>query len=104
MVGALGPVAPHPGDRASRGSRRHRARVDRRRDALPVDGGIRRLARNRLAATVEAGAGMSPVDTCLLFIDEAIDGMVEIVNDLGDHLANVRPDLADANSAFVLLT
>ena len=47
---------------------------------------------------------MNTVDTCLLFVDEAIDGMVEIVNDLGDHLANVRPDIADANSAFVLLT
>src|SRR6516164_5784084 len=47
---------------------------------------------------------MNTVDTCLLFIDEAVDGMVEIVSDLGDHLANVRPDVADANSAFVLLT
>ena len=47
---------------------------------------------------------MTAVDTCLLFVDEAIDGMVEIVNDLGDHFANVRPDLAGANSAYVLLT
>jgi hypothetical protein len=47
---------------------------------------------------------MNTVDTSLLFVDEAIDGMVAIVTDLGDHLANVRPDLAGANSAFVLLT
>ena len=53
---------------------------------------------------MEAGDVMNTVDTCLLFVDEAIDGMVEIVSDLGDHLANVRPDIADANSAFVLLT
>jgi Protein of unknown function (DUF664) len=42
-------------------------------------------------------------DMYLVFVDDAIDGMVSIVTDLGDHDANVRPDLADANSAYGVL-
>jgi hypothetical protein len=37
-------------------------------------------------------------------VDEALDGMVEIVTELGDDVANRRPDLPGANSPFALLT
>ncbi|MCU1483534.1 MAG: hypothetical protein JWN67_280 [Actinomycetia bacterium] len=40
----------------------------------------------------------------LWFVDEALDGMVSIVTELGDVDANVRPDLPGANSAYVILT
>ena len=40
----------------------------------------------------------------LWFVDEALDGMVSIVTELGDDLVNVRPDLPGANSAFAILT
>src|SRR5262245_15830553 len=40
----------------------------------------------------------------LFYVDLALDGMVEIVTDLGDDLANERPDLPGANSPFALLT
>jgi Protein of unknown function (DUF664) len=43
-------------------------------------------------------------DDYMSFVDEALDGMVEIVTDLGDDLANRRLDLPGANSAFALLT
>ena len=38
------------------------------------------------------------------YVDEALDGMVEIVTGLGDELANRRPDLPGANSPFAILT
>ena len=44
------------------------------------------------------------VDDYLWFVDEALDDMVSIVTELGDDLANVRPDLPGANSAYVILT
>jgi hypothetical protein len=44
------------------------------------------------------------VDDYLWFVDEALDGMISIVTELGDDLANVRPDLPGANSAYVILT
>ncbi|HEX6421269.1 MAG TPA: DUF664 domain-containing protein [Acidimicrobiales bacterium] len=44
-----------------------------------------------------------PVDDLLWFVDEALDGMVEIVTELGDDLANRRPDVPGANSPYVLL-
>ncbi len=34
----------------------------------------------------------------LYFVDQALDGMVEIITGLGDDLANRRPDLPGANS------
>lgn len=40
----------------------------------------------------------------LWFVDEALDGMVALVRDLGDDLANRRPDLPGANSPYALLT
>ena len=43
-------------------------------------------------------------DDYLAFVDEALDGMVEIVTGLGDDLANRRPDLSGANSPYAVLT
>lgn len=40
----------------------------------------------------------------LWFADRALRQMVDIVETLGDELANRRPPLAGANSAFVILT
>jgi hypothetical protein len=40
----------------------------------------------------------------LFFVDHALDGLVDIVTDLGDDLANRRPELPGANSPFVILT
>jgi hypothetical protein len=62
--------------------------------------------RRRRAATgdfCEAFAMIS-IDDYLYFVDEALDGMVRLVSDLGDDLANRRPDVAGSNSPFVLLT
>ena len=42
--------------------------------------------------------------TYLRFCDEALVAMRDIVTDLGDDLANRRPDLPGANSAFAILT
>lgn len=47
---------------------------------------------------------MISVEDYLFFVDEALDGMVEIVTALGDELANRRPDVAGTNSPYVLLT
>jgi tRNA (adenine37-N6)-methyltransferase len=44
------------------------------------------------------------VEDLLFYVDEALDGMVEIVTGLGDGLANTRPDLPGANSPYVILT
>ena len=42
-------------------------------------------------------------DDYLWFVDEALDGMVDIVTALGDDLANQRPDVSGTNSPYVLL-
>ncbi len=39
----------------------------------------------------------------LLFIDRALDGMVAILEELGDELANREPDLPGANSPYAIL-
>ena len=39
----------------------------------------------------------------LLFMDRALDGMVAIVEELGDELANKEPDLPGANSPYAIL-
>jgi hypothetical protein len=44
------------------------------------------------------------VEDFLWFVDEALDGMVAIVEELGDERAAVPPDLPGANSAYALLT
>lgn len=47
---------------------------------------------------------MISVEDYLFFVDEALDGMVKIVADLGDELANRRPDAPGSNSPYVVLT
>lgn len=47
---------------------------------------------------------MISVEDLLWFIDEALDGMVSIVTELGDELANASPDLPGASSPFAVLT
>lgn len=46
--------------------------------------------------------GISP-DAVASYTDRAIDGMTEIVGDLGDELANKRPGLPGANSPYAIL-
>jgi hypothetical protein len=43
-------------------------------------------------------------DEYLYFVDRAVDGMAAILADLGDDLANVRPDLPGANSPYAIVT
>jgi hypothetical protein len=38
------------------------------------------------------------------FTDKALDAMLDILRDLGDELANTRPQLDGANSPFVIVT
>ncbi len=40
----------------------------------------------------------------LIFIDRALDKMLQIVEELGDDLANSEPDLPNANSPYGILT
>jgi len=37
-------------------------------------------------------------------VDRALDGMVRILRELGDDLANARPDLPGANSPYAIVT
>jgi hypothetical protein len=54
--------------------------------------------------TEDSGAlAVAPADY-LWFVDRALNAMVQIVVDLGDDLANRRPNLPDANSAYAILT
>jgi hypothetical protein len=43
------------------------------------------------------------LDDYIFFVDDALDGMIEIVTQLGDELANRRPDVPGANSPYALL-
>jgi hypothetical protein len=47
---------------------------------------------------------MISIDDFLYYVDDALDDMVRIINELGDDLANRRPDLPGANSPFAILT
>lgn len=47
---------------------------------------------------------MISVDDFLTFLDDAIDGMADIVTELGDELANRTLDLPGANSPYAVLT
>ena len=40
----------------------------------------------------------------LWFVDQALDGMVAIVRELGDERASTRPELPDANAPYAILT
>jgi Protein of unknown function (DUF664) len=46
---------------------------------------------------------MISVDDYLWYVDIQLDGMVGIVSDLGDDLANRRPDIPESNSPYVVL-
>jgi len=39
----------------------------------------------------------------LMFVDRALDGMIGIVEEMGDDLANSRPNLKEANSPYAIL-
>ncbi len=43
-------------------------------------------------------------DDFLLFAERAMDQMLQIIEELGDDLANLKPDLPDANSPYAILT
>ncbi len=43
-------------------------------------------------------------DDFLMFIDRALDGMLRIVEELGEERSNMRPDLPGANSPYAILT
>lgn len=43
-------------------------------------------------------------DDYMYFVNSALDAMVEIVTDLGDELANRKPEIEGANSPYVILT
>lgn len=47
---------------------------------------------------------MISVDDYLVFVDEALDAMVAIIEELGDDVANRRFDVPGTNSPYVLLT
>lgn len=47
---------------------------------------------------------MISVQDYLYFVDQALDGMVAIVEELGDELANRRPDVDRTNTPYVILT
>lgn len=47
---------------------------------------------------------MIAVDDYLAFVDDALNGMIDIVTELGDELSNQRPDLPGANSPYAVLT
>ncbi|MFZ0121038.1 MAG: DUF664 domain-containing protein [Pseudonocardiaceae bacterium] len=47
---------------------------------------------------------MISIDDFLYYLDDALDGMVRIVSELGDDLANRRPDVPGANTPFAILT
>ena len=47
---------------------------------------------------------MISTDDYLFYVDEALNGMVAIVTQLGDERANQRPDVPGANSPFAILT
>lgn len=48
--------------------------------------------------------GAVPLDDVLTHVDRALRGMAATLTDLGDDLANRRPDLPGANSAYVIVT
>jgi hypothetical protein len=48
--------------------------------------------------------GMISVGDYLSFVDDALNGMVTIVAELGDDLANRRLDVPDSNAPFAVLT
>ena len=54
--------------------------------------------------SVLRGTRMISIDDFRYYADDALRGMVGIVSELGDDLANRRPDVPGANSPFAILT
>jgi hypothetical protein len=44
------------------------------------------------------------VDDCLYYLEDALDGIAQILGVLGDDLANTRPELPGANSPYAIAT
>ncbi|MGI8754180.1 MAG: DinB family protein [Acidimicrobiales bacterium] len=47
---------------------------------------------------------MTFLEDYLVFVDEALNGMIAMVEDLGDDLANRRPDVEGTNTPYAILT
>lgn len=47
---------------------------------------------------------MISTEDYLTFVHDALDGMVTVVTELGDELANRRPDVPGTNSPYAVLT
>jgi hypothetical protein len=47
---------------------------------------------------------MISVEDYLFFVNEALGGMISIVEELGDDRANLRPDIEGTNTPYVILT
>jgi Protein of unknown function (DUF664) len=47
---------------------------------------------------------MISTEDLLWYVDEALDGMIAVVEELGDERANLRPDVPGTNSPYVILT
>jgi hypothetical protein len=47
---------------------------------------------------------MVSLEDYLFFVDDALEGMVDIVEALGDARVNLRPDLVGANTPYAILT
>jgi hypothetical protein len=67
-------------------------------------GNLSRRAGCRCHGYLNDNGGVQRSDDFLLFMNRALDGMVRIVSELGDELANRRPDLPNANSPYQILT
>lgn len=50
------------------------------------------------------GGPAVPLDDVRTHVDRALRGMAATLRDLGDDLANVRPDLPGANSPYAIVT
>src|SRR5215469_983865 len=50
------------------------------------------------------GSTMISDEVYLLFVDHALDSMAQALQQLGDDLANRRPDVPGANSPYAIVT
>ncbi len=63
-----------------------------------------RVTKGNSVAAEEAGAVAVSAADYLYFVRRAVDGMVDVVRELGDERAARRPDLPGANTPYGLLT
>ena len=47
---------------------------------------------------------MISIDDYLVFVDQALDQMVDLLTSLGDERVNLTPDVVGANSAYAIVT